>query len=167
MGDLDRCLRLGARRVDDADERQHRQLVDDRQQVGGLVERLRVEIAVRGRHDPQTIPAETIVLVLRQLADLVDRDGLAGPVVGVGRARHQLVGSALDVAADDRLALLVGHLVERGHELVGRVERHLGDARVLLAREHRIDAALRGEHDERALRRIADERPVLGDRIGA
>ena len=80
---------------------------------------------------------------------------------------QQLVRRALDVAADDVVAVLVGHPVERGHELVRGVERDLGDARVLLAGQDRVDAALGGEHDERALGRIADQAAVLGDGVGA
>ena len=57
--------------------------------------------------------------------------------------------------------------MERGHELVGRVERQRRDARVLLAGQGRIDAALGGEDDERALGRVADQRAVLDLGVGA
>ena len=40
------------------------------------------------------------------------------------------------------------------------------DARVLLARRHGVEAALLGEHDERALGRVADQLPVRDDRVG-
>ena len=65
------------------------------------------------------------------------------------------------------LPLRVLHRVERGHHLVGRVERQRRDARVLLAGERRVDAALGGEHDERALGRVADERAVADLGVGA
>ena len=51
----------------------------------------------------------------------------------------------------------VGHLVERRHELVVGVERHLGDAGVALAGLVDVEAALGGEHDQRALGRVADQ----------
>ena len=86
---------------------------------------------------------------------------------GVGGTGQQLVGRPLDVAPDDVAAGLVLHGVERGHELVGGVERHLGEPRVALAGEHRVDAALGREHHERALGRVTDERAVLDDRVGA
>ena len=55
---------------------------------------------------------------------------------------------------------LVGHAVERRHQLVGGVERQLGDARVALARQRRVDAALLRQHDQRALGRVADHLAV-------
>ena len=57
--------------------------------------------------------------------------------------------------------------MERGHELVGRVERDLGDARVPLAGQLGVHAALRGKDDERSLGRIADQGAVPGDGVGA
>ena len=84
-----------------------------------------------------------------------------------GRARQELVRRALDEGADDRLARVVLHPVERGHELVGRVERQGRDARVALAGQGRVDAALRGEDDQRALGRVADQRAVLDLGVGA
>ena len=61
----------------------------------------------------------------------------------------------------------VRHPVERGHELVGGVERQRRDARVALAGQGRVDAALGGEDDERALGRVADERAVPDLGVGA
>ena len=69
----DRVARLGARRVDDADEGQQLEVADQRQQVGVRVERGRVEVALRGGHDPQALGAEALVLGQVRLADLVDR----------------------------------------------------------------------------------------------
>ena len=60
LGDGVTCL--GPRWVDDADERQQPKVGDERQQVGVRVERLRVEVALRGRQDPQALGAEPVVL---------------------------------------------------------------------------------------------------------
>ena len=54
--------------------------------------------------------------------------------------------------------------MERGHELVVGVERHLGEARVGAPRLLRVDAELGREHDERRLGRVADDAAVVGDR---
>ena len=128
---------------------------------------LGVEVALRGGHDPQALSAEALVLGQVGVADLVDGHVLAGAVVGGRRPRQELVRGALDVAADDVLAGVVLHGVEGGHELVGGVEGHLGEARVALAREDRVHAALGGEHDERALRGVAHEVAVPDHGVGA
>ena len=52
--------------------------------------------------------------------------------------------------------------MERRHELVGRVERDLGDPRVALAGEDRVDASLRSKDDECSLGGIANEPAVPG-----
>ena len=80
------------------------------------------------------------------------------------RARQQDVGRALDEAAHD-LAAAVVHLVERRHQLVLGVERHLGDAGVGRAGVLDVDPALGRQHDERALGRVADARPVADDGV--
>ena len=73
-------------------------------------------------------------------------------------ARDQDIGRALDEAAHDRLALLVGHVVEGRHELVVRIEGHLGHAWIRRARAVQVDAALGRQHNQRALGRVADQR---------
>ena len=55
----------GARRVDDADQREQRQVIDQRQQVGSVgIEGGGVEVARGGRHDAQALLAEALVLGL-------------------------------------------------------------------------------------------------------
>ena len=81
--------------------------------------------------------------------------------MGAGRPGEQLVRGALDERPDDVPAGVVLHPVERRHHLVGGVERQGRDARVRLAGERRVDPALRGENDQRALGRVTDERAVL------
>ena len=56
---------------------------------------------------------------------------------------------------------LVGHPVERRHELVVRVEGHLGHAGVALPGAVDVDAALGGQHDQRTLGGIADQLAVV------
>ena len=48
-------------------------------------------------------------------------------------------------------------VMERGHELVGRLERDLGDARTLLRERFSVDAAFRGQCKQSALGGVADE----------
>ena len=89
----DRRLRRRPRRVDDPDQREHRHAVEQRQQVGGRVERARVEVLAAGRHDAQPLAREALVLVHVALLELlVDRDDRE--VLGRGprrRPREQLV----------------------------------------------------------------------------
>ncbi len=91
-------------------------------------------------------------------------------VIGVddrGGPRQQLVRRALDEAPDHLLAGRVGHLMEGGHQLVGRVERQLGDPRVPFPGGDRVDAALSGQHDQRALGRVPDQLAVPDHRVRA
>jgi hypothetical protein len=84
----------------------------------------------------------------------------------VRAAREELVGCALDEAADHFAAGLVLHAVERRHQLVGGVERKIGDARELRPRLLGIEPALLREHDERALGRVSDQLAVRDDGVG-
>ena len=161
------CLGLRTRRVDDADQRQERQVRHQRQQVGIRVERGRVEVLLGRGHDPQALLTEPFVLGLEGVPDLVQRDGRTIGAVGVLGACQQLVGCALDEGTDDVLAGSVRHVVEGGHELVRGVEGQLGDARIPLAGQHRVGAALGGEHDQGALGRVTHQDTVLDHRVRA
>ena len=112
-----------------------------------------------GRHDAQALAAEPLVLRHVRVRDL-GRPGPSVPSASMADAgaREELVRGALDVQRTTSLPASSFMRVERGHELVGGVERDLRDARVALAGEVRVDAALGGEDDEGALGRIADER---------
>ena len=167
MGGRDGGLGGRSRRVHDAHDREERQPVQQRQQVRVRVERGRVEVLVAGRHDPQALRAQALVLGEVVVAELCDRALRAVGAVRADGAGEELVRRALDVAADDVLARVVRHAVEGGHHLVGRVERQGRHARVALAGERRVHAALRGEDDERALGRVADERAVADLGVGA
>ena len=129
MRDRDGRLRRRPRRIDDAHERQQRHAVQQRQQVGGRVERGRVEVLAAGGHDPQALPAQALVLREVGRLELVgDRDRVqVRRIRREGAAGQQLVGRALDERADDVLARLVLHGMERGHHLVVGVERERGE----------------------------------------
>ena len=86
---------------------------------------------------------------------------LSGPP-GRGAAGQHDVGAALD-QLDHALGPVDGDPVERRHELVVGVERHLGDARVGPPGLLGVDAELGREHDERRLGRVADHGAVVGD----
>ena len=129
-----------------------------------------VEVAPGDDHDPLAGRGDAVVLVQGELAVLVgDRLALAvrQPVRAAAGDEH--VRRALDEAAHHRLALLVGHVVEGGHELVVGVEGHLGHPRVARPGAVDVDPALRGQHDQRALGRVADQgsrRPAGRRRTG-
>ncbi len=57
----------------------------------------------------------------------------------------------------------VGTIVERRHELVLGIERHLRAPRELGAGLLRADPHLRSQHHERRFRRVADDRSVVAD----
>ena len=80
--------------------------VDERQQVGVRVEGRRVEVPLRGRHDPKTLRPQSIVLGQVLLAALVGEleDRPIGPLRPRG-AREELVRGALHEGADDVAAL--------------------------------------------------------------
>ena len=165
--DRDRVLRRRPRRVDDAHERERRQPVQQREEVGVRVERRRVEVLPPCREDAETLLAEPLVLGLVALLEPgVDLDQVE--VVRrerLRRAGEQLVGRALDEAADDVAARLVLHPVEGRHQLVRGVERQLRDPRIRLARRDRGEPALLAEHDEGALGRVPDQLAVVDDRV--
>ncbi len=162
----DGVLRGRSRRVHDANDREQRQSVECREQVRVRIERGRVEVLLAGGHDTQAHRAEALVLRQVRVPDVGHgRLAAIGSVDAHGPCQ-QLVRRALHVGPHDVLARGVLHGVERGHHLVGRVERERGDTRVLLPRESRVHAALGGEDDQRALRRVSHERPVPDLRIG-
>ena len=168
LRDRDRRLRLGTGRIDDADQREECQVVHERQQVRRIgVEGCGIEVAHRGRHDPKALAAQPFVLGQVLVTDLRDRNLSATSVLCRGRAREQLIGSALDIDPDHVPASVVLHLVKGRHELVSGIERNLGQARVALAGQLGIDAALGGEHHQGALGRVADDPAVPRDRVGA
>ena len=156
----DRVPRLLARRVDDADEREQRQPLHLVEQVAAGVELRRVDVARGDGQHAQPLAGEAVVLG-EHAARGAPSAGTVEPSASriVRRAREQDVGRALDEAADD-LPAVVLHLVEGRHQLVLGVERHLGDARVDAPRLVDVEPALRGEHDERRLGRVADDLAV-------
>ena len=97
--------------------------------------RHRVELVVldeprRERQDPQPLLAHPLVGGVDVGPRVGDRDvRLAHRAAGAGTARQHDVGTALD-ELHDALAPVERHAMERGHELVLGVERHLGEARI-------------------------------------
>ena len=159
----DRCPGGRAGRVDDADQGKQLQPGDQREQVGAGVKRDRVDFLARDSDHPQALLAQPLVLGQVPLPELAVSRRRAG--VGVrdrGGPRQQLVRRALDKAPDHLFAGRVGHRVERGHQLVGRVKRKLGGPRVPFPGGDRVDAALGGQHDQRALGRVPDQFAVPG-----
>ena len=84
----DGVARLGAWRVDDADEGEELEVGHGRQQIGVRVEGRRVEVPLGGGQDPQALRAELLVLGQVRGLDLVHRVALpSGPRAVEARAR--------------------------------------------------------------------------------
>jgi len=81
--------------------------------------------------------------------------------------RDQHIRCALDETAHHRLALLVLHVMERGHELVIGVKRHFSYARVHLASAFHADASPLGQYNQCAFGRVADQCFTIEAGIGA
>ena len=141
LRERDRRLRRRARRVDDADEREHRQPVEQRQQVGrsGRTSPGRSPCArSRARAGPACRAARSRPGSARGSSSSTgDRRQVAGVERRDAARASSWSGAPLTKHAHDVLAGLVLHPVEGRHQLVGGVERQLGDARVALARRRR------------------------------
>ena len=155
----DRGLGLGARRVDDADHRQQRELLDQVDQVAarrGTVPGSKSRCATTITRSPALAIWSLASRARCRLSSVIGDQGAVGVPDRRG-ARDEDVRGALDVAAHDRAAVVGGHLVEGRHELVVGVERHLGDPRQRRAGLVDVEPALRAQHDQRALGRVADQ----------
>ena len=163
-GYRDRGLGGGPRRVDDSHQGEHLQIGDQREQVGGRVKGRRVEVLASGGQHAQALLAQPLVLGHVPVAEC--SAGRLRAAVGVADgagAGQQLVGSAFHVTPDHFFPGAVSHAVERGHQLVGGVERQLGDPRVRLPGGRGVHAALGGQGDQRALGGVADQLACLID----
>ena len=161
-------LGLGARRIDDADHGQEREILHLVNQVALRIESSRVEVAPCHDHDALARCGYALVFRERRPGLLLSaHQDLAFRRPERVAARDEHIGRALDEAAHDRLALFVGHVVEGGHELVVRVERHLGNARIHLPCAIHVDAALLRQHDQRTFGGIADQGAVVETGVGA
>ena len=136
-----------------------------RHRVGGH----RVQLVVgdqpgrEGEH-AQALLAHARVRGVELGAHVRDRDLRAAErAADVAAAVEDDIGTALD-QLDHVLGAVDGDAVERGHELVGRVERDLGEPRVCPAGLLGVDAELRREHHERGLGRVADDGAVVAHR---
>ena len=167
QGAGDGVLRLGAQRVDDADQRHEQQVVHGAHRVadrGG--HRVGVEVTHGERQHPQALLGQPLVRREQVVAPFVDRHLLAVPQ-HVGAAIEHHVGRTLDRREVGLLEHAggqpVGAVVERRHELVLGIERHLGPPRQRPPGLLGVDAELRREHHERRFGRVADHRLVVTD----
>jgi hypothetical protein len=142
-----------ARRVDHADQ------ADELQAGVGtvLVEGQRVRRGVGQAGDGQNAQA-LLGHGARGVLDLLVAQShrLAGGVEHLLRARQQLFESALEV----RQALAFD-FVRRGHVLTRRVERDFVAAREALVQRRLVETGLAGDDQQRALGRVADDRPLF------
>ena len=164
LAERDRVPRLLARRVDDADQGEQRQVLDLREQVAAGVEGRGVDVARGHGEHPQALAGETVVLRQDAVAVALDPDERSVHVPAHRGPREQHVGRALHEAANHLPAVFL-HLVEGGHELVLRVERNLADTREGAPRLVDVEPALRGQDDERRLGRVADDLAVTHRRV--
>ena len=136
----DGLARLGPGRVDDADQADEASRSVHQRPASGRrpVERVAARCARPRRQHPQARRGQPIVVRLdgRPARRVERRDR---PAVGDRRRPSERVGRALDHDAAPRRRASV----EGRHELGGRVERHLGDARARrAAKRGGVDAAL-------------------------
>ena len=96
----DRGLGLGAWRIDDAHQREQRQIADEWQQVGVGIEAGGIEVFARQRHDTQPLLAQARVVGQIFLVYRVERHELQFGVEREGGAGEQLIRRAFDEAAD-------------------------------------------------------------------
>ena len=166
----DRRLRLRTRRVDDADEREHRQAVDEREQVR-LRDRTWRDRSPSAPSRARAGPARRAACSRPCSAAPKSSSAATGCSSGIEReraAREQLVGRALDEAADDVLPVLVLHLGGRSPSACRR--SRTGDRRragTSLRVGGRVEASLLREHDDarprsgrRSARRRSRPRPT-------
>ncbi|EXI66263.1 MAG: hypothetical protein AW07_04609 [Candidatus Accumulibacter sp. SK-11] len=162
LADSDGLLRLGARWVDDAHQRDQRQLVGPAHQVSGRIElRHRDGAAGQGQH---THGGCGIGVVLRGVfaTRCVVQALLACRRQPARRACQQNIRRTLHPHADD-----VPIAMERGHELVRRVEGNFGDARIPCHKSLRVDARLSRQRQQGTFGGVADQFVVLQAGIGA
>jgi len=142
--------RLGSRRVEDPPEAQE---LEVHEVVDADVARTRGGPC--GGEHPEPLPAQLVDGRLPERA--VERHAAVGAALGEGAVEQPVRG-----ALHEDGPRAVGGLVERRHELVRRVERHDADP---ARRRVGADSALHRDDLQRALGRLADERPartVLG-----
>lgn len=152
-GDLDPCCvagrdggdGFGPRRIDDADDAEKFQSVLDVTDVDGV---RTGRPPGRGQH-PQALRTEIVDACFPRGA--VER--LCGGAAGLGgRPVQQPVRCTFDV----EVALTAGGVVERHHELVGRLERHHAQAWPVRI----VDSCLQGQCAQRTLGRLAHHPPL-------
>ena len=162
---VDRALGLDSERIDDADHADEIEVLRERHRIRThRVELVVVDEARREREHPQTLFPHPLVGGVDVGPRVVDRDvRLAHRTAGTRAPRQDDVGTALH-QLHDPLASGERRAVEGRHELVLGVEGHLGEPRVAPARLFGVDVELGRQHHQRRLGRIADDRPVVGDR---
>ena len=139
--------RLGPGRVDQADQRRDPQVAHQVEGVGGGVH-LGLGERPRGQRDAPASPRRPSVRP-RRPSRRVRRRSATGTVRGGRRARPSPPGGARPSDA-----------VDGGHELVGRVEGHLGHPVGLGPHRGGVQPALGGEDQQRRLHRVAHGAPV-------
>ena len=160
----DRVASLLARRVHDPHQRQQRQVADLVEQIPAGVEPGRLDVARGHGEHAEPLAGQTVVRFHDPIAAELDRNGLTVGTARRHRAGEQRIGRALDEATNGAPTVCL-HFVERGHQLVLRVKRHLGQTGVELPRPGDVEAALRGQHDERGLGRVAHDLAVRDARV--
>ena len=153
---------FGAQRIDDADQSHEREVFGKGHRVGLRRSLLPGEVSHGDREDPQPVATELGVRLQDAVFRVRDRDDAVGGD-NVRAAVDHDIRAALH-RRQERFGSLERRVVEGHHELVCRVERHLGFARVGAAALFGIHAKLRGQDHERSLGGVADDNTGIRDR---
>jgi len=153
------------RRVDHADQAGHGEIRDVAEQIAVRVEGGRVQVAVGGGHHAEALALQPFHPGFRPVLQVLV-PGHESPAGQRGRRplEHR-GGDALHVAAHDLRPGVVGHTVERGHQLVGGVERQGREPREQLTGGVDVHPGLGPEHQQGALGGVADDLAVLQFRV--
>jgi len=160
--DCNRRLCLGSRRVDDADQTDHGQSGCPLQQIACRVERIGRDAAPGNRQHAQCIFGHGGIFSFETLADSGIQRRYAGIAMPIDNPRQQYVRRTFDPHLHPVVVVMKSR-----HELVGRIERDLGNARVTCRNILGVGSGSCRQCQQRALGRVADYPAIAEPGVGA